>query len=548
MLKKVAAGLAMLLLLNGSTEACTTMLATKGATEDGSVLVAHSNDGFGVSANTAFVPARNHPKGSLRPVYPCAAAVGEMPEYNCFIQPNLVAPERGDGYNYPGRPQTKPIGHIPEVEHTYAYIDSFYPIVNEHGLMMGECTDLSVRQPETPFEKGKSGLFYADELGRVAMERCKTAREAIALMGSLIDEYGLWGTAETLIVADKNEGWVLEMQPAPDQKGGLWIAERIPDGHFFVAANQLRIRSINEGDPNQMFNPGLPQRLKELGWAAYDEQGKLDWVKSLQGGEYNHPYYSLRRVWRVMSTVAPSLGLSPETENWDSKAYPLSVRPDKKLKLGDIISIYRDYYEGTEFDKSKSPLAGLYGSPYHYGKEKGERAIMTAKSSFTYVTQLNDNLPSPVMWLSTNDAGANPFVPFAVAKLPAAYSNSLRDSYDPSKMYWASSQVMALTQGYYNIMQPLVSEALRKSESNSLELVNSSRGLTGEKFSEALNHNAVKVFDDWKDLYIRLLTKYNAGAGVQYERLPDPGTPEKYHGKPGAGHEKLATDKVKAES
>ena len=137
---------------------------------------------------------------------------------------------------------------------------------------------------------------YAAELGRVALERCKTAREAIELMGRLIDEYGLWGTAETLVVADKEEGWVLEMQPPPDGKGGFWIAERIPDGEFFIAANELRIRAVREGDPDQMFNPRLPQMLKDAGWAVYDEKGNLDWVKSLEAKEHNHPYYSKRRV------------------------------------------------------------------------------------------------------------------------------------------------------------------------------------------------------------------------------------------------------------
>ena len=115
-------------------------------------------------------------------------------------------------------------------------------------------------------------------------------------MGALIDEYGLYGTAEALFVADKDEGWLFEMQLTPSGKGGLWIAEKIPDGHFSIAANQLRIRAIREGDPNQIFNPRLPQMLEELGWAAYDEQGNLDWVKSLQAEEYNHPYYSMRRV------------------------------------------------------------------------------------------------------------------------------------------------------------------------------------------------------------------------------------------------------------
>lgn len=520
---------ALLFLHTGAAETCTVMVVTKGASEDGSMLVAHSNDGFGSDPNLTFVPAANHPKGSLRPVYPSAAALGEMPEYNCFEHPYLVAPERGEGYTFPGKPMTKPIGHIPEVEHTYAYLDGEYPIMNEHGLKLGECTDLSQRLPEIPYKEG-NGIFYSDELGRVALERCKTAREAIKLMGSLIDEYGLWGTAETLAVADRDEAWLFEMQPTPSGKGGFWIAERIPDGHFLVAANQLRIRAIKEGSQDQMFNPSLPRMLKELGWAVYDEDGNMDWVKSLQAGEFNHPYYSMRRVWRAMSIVAPSQNYSPEVENWDSNAYPLYVRPDKKLSVSDIISLYRDHYQGTEFDKAKSPLAGLYGSPYHYEKEKGERSIMSAKISFSYVAQTNDTLPMPIAWISTNEPGENPYVPFAVTKLQEAYTKAQRDTYNPSKMYWASNQVMALTQGYYNIMHPIVSEALRESEEKSLHIVESSKGLPKDKFVKRLNENAINVFDDWKGLYAKLLTKFNGGAGVRYEKLPTPDTPAEYDG------------------
>ena len=100
-------------------------------------------------------------------------------------------------------------------------MDADYGVANEHGLMFGECTDMSAHLPEVPYKKG-GGIFYSAELSRVALERCKTAREAIRLMGSLIDEYGLWGTAETLAVADKEEAWVFEMQMSPTGKGGLW--------------------------------------------------------------------------------------------------------------------------------------------------------------------------------------------------------------------------------------------------------------------------------------------------------------------------------------
>lgn len=476
-----------MLLMSSDVSACTIMLVTKGASADGSVIVSHSNDGFGSDPNVAFVPAKNHKRGTLRPVYPSAAAVDELPEYNCFFIPYLVAPERSEAYNYPDKPQTKPVGYIPEVEHTYAYLDAEYPAMNEHGLMLGECTDNAAQLPEVPYTEG-GGIFYSAELGRVSLERCKTAREAIELMGALIDEYGLYGTAEALFVADRDEGWLFEMQPTPSGKGGFWIAEKIPDGHFSIAANQLRIRAIREGDPNQIFNPKLPQMLEEVGWAAYDAQGNLDWLKSLRGDEYNHPYYSMRRVWRGLSTVAPSLNLSPTVEGWDSDYYPLSIRPDKKLTVSDVMSLYRDYYADTEFDKSASNFAGLYGSPYHYENEKRtERGILSAKTAHTYIAQVNDELPAPICWVSTNTPFENPFVPFAVAKLPAAYNKALRDTYDASKMFWASSQVMALTQGYFNVMSPTVAAAVNKSEVSSLKLVGSSKGLSKNKFVAALN-------------------------------------------------------------
>lgn len=525
----VAAGLATMSLVNADVSACTTMLVTKGASVDGSVLVAHSNDGFGGDTNIVFVPAKNHPKGSLRPVYPSAAAIDELPEYNCFNVPYLVAPERTDALNYPDKPRTKPIGHIPQVAHTYAYIDGEYSVMNEHGLMLGECTDRSAHLPEAPFKAG-GGIFYSAELGRVALERCKTAREAIELMGKLIDEFGLYGTAETLIVADRNEGWVLEMQPTPSGRGGLWIAERIPDGNFFVAANQLRIRAIRENDPNQLFNPALPQTLEEFGWAAYDEQGNLDWVESLRGDEWEHPYYSMRRVWRAFDVVAPSLKLSPTVNDWDSDYYPLSVRPDKKLAVADLMSLYRDHYQDTAFDTTARPLAGLFGSPYHFEQEQGERSILSAKTAFSYIAQVNDKLPAPICWVSTNTADENPFVPFAVAKMPAAYNHALRDTYDPSKMFWASAQVMAFNQGFYCTINPLVAEAVAKAEAKSLRLIESSLNLPAKKFAEVLNRNAVELVDDWKNLYTRLLIKYDAGAGVKYDvrHMPNPETPKKY--------------------
>ena len=526
MLKKLALGLTMSLLLGASAEACTVMVVTKGASEDGSMMVSHSNDGYDGEVNLAYVPAKDHPAGSMRPVYASAAALGAMPEYNTYDQPNLVAPERSEDYDFPGRPRTRAIGYIPEVEHTYAYLDADYGIANEHGLMMGECTDMSAHLPEVPFKEG-GGIFYASELSRVALERCRTAREAVALMGALIDEYGLWGSGETLAVADREEAWVFEMQMSPTGKGGFWIAEKIPDGDFFIETSQFRIRGIREGDPNQIFNPNLPQMLKEVGWAAYDGEGRVDWVKSLQSQEFYHPYYSKRRVWRGMDLVAPSKALPPRVGGWDEKTYPFSIRPDKKLNVEDVARIHRDYYRGTAFDKSKGPLAGMYGSPYHYEAEIGERAFLSSNTSYTHISQVNDALPSPVVWMSVNTPYENPFVPFAISEVPEEY-RALRDTYEPAKMFWISNEVMALTHGYFDIMAPIVGNAVERAEADSVRLIEASAGLPRERFAEALRDNALKILEDWKALSGQLMMKFNAAAGVKYKRLSAADTPKEY--------------------
>ena len=128
-----------------------------------------------------------------------------MRYYNCVVTPRLNAPERAPGYNFPELTKTTPLGKIPEVAHTYAYIDSDYAVMNEHGLMFGECTNNSLWLENRPVKAGE-GLFYSSELARVALERCRTAREAVDLMGKLVDTYSLYGTGETLLVADQNEG------------------------------------------------------------------------------------------------------------------------------------------------------------------------------------------------------------------------------------------------------------------------------------------------------------------------------------------------------
>lgn len=499
-----------------ATQACTTAIVTKGASADGSVFVTHSNDGL-CDPSIVYVPAKNHPAGAMRKVYPSAIAWDPLPEYKCLTTPRLQAPERAKGYDNPAlqKENTIPLGEIPEVAHTYAYLDSDYGIMNEHGLMLGECTNNSYIENTEITPEG--GIFYAAELGRVALERCKTAREAILLMGKLIDTYGLYATAETLLVADKNEGWVLEMQPLPRQKKGYWVAQRVPDGEVFVAANQLRIRELDVNNPDQLMNPNLLNELKQSGLAVYDEKsGKIDWLRSMKGVEDYHPYFATRRVWRFLDLVAPSLNLPSKLTSWYDKSYPFSVKPDKKLTRYDLMKIHKDYYNGTEFDTSKKPASGIYEDPAWCGlSNKFERSIYKLNSTYTWILEANPSLPTEVAWLSLAVPGDSTFVPLAVAPVPESYEKVNRDQYDATKAWWNYTAVSELIHSRYNLMSPMVSAAAQEQEKQSGALLEQLRGQKEKKFVTALRKNAMQVQKDWQQLFGNLLVKYCQGNGAK---------------------------------
>lgn len=282
---------------------CTTTIAGKDATIDGSVMVSHSDDGLG-DGSLVYVPAKDHAPGSMRAVLYSHASLGFKPEWGGTESHRIIAKDRAPAYDKKGLPSSVPLGFIPQVAHTYAYFDANYGVMNEHQLTIGECTDKAKVDPEPEFQKR---IFYSAELSRVALERTKTAREAVKLMGELIDKYGYYGTGETLLVGDPNEGWVMEMTGYDkDASDGVWVAQRVPDDKIFVAANQFRIREIDKNNKDMMFSSNIFDAAQKKGWWKPSD-GLLDFTKVYGDGEFHHPYYSLRRVWRAMSILAPSL-------------------------------------------------------------------------------------------------------------------------------------------------------------------------------------------------------------------------------------------------
>ncbi len=518
---------------------CTTMIITKGATKDGSVFVAHSDDSEMFDNRLVYVPAADHKPGTMRPVYYDFASLGNRPKFNSSSLRRYVGTHRGDIYKDKDMPQSIPLGFIPQVAHTYAYFDGSYGLMNEHQLMFGEATSGAKMTAEP--KPGKL-IFYSAELSRVALERTKTAREAIKLIGELIETYGYYGTGETLPVADKNEGWVIEIAPSPEGKGGLWVAKRVPDGEIFVAANEFRIREIDTNDPNILYSKDLHAIAEKYKWWN-PKKGKLDWLRTVSKGEYTHPYYSLRRVWRLQSKLAPSMKLSPWVKDGFTKKYPFSIKPDKKLEILDVINLYRDHYQDTEFDQTKGVTAGPFGNPYRYpgpmdagndtGKLTGhkgawERPLSIYRSGYTYVAQARDWLPDLIgglFWFAPDEAMSSVITPFYVGAhdpVPRPYYTGFSDKFDQESVWWAFNFVANWAGLKYSYiikdikeeqkeLELVAIEGTKAIEKRALEVYENDPAKVKIMLAEFSHNNAMNIYQNWWALAWKLVAKYSDG-------------------------------------
>ncbi len=523
-------------------QACTTMIATPGATADGSMLVTHSDDDELGDQRLVYVPAKKQ--------------AGARTTYSDFLlYPRIVTDDRGPAYNTPGK-RTEALAMIPyeeiwkilgrKQETSFAYFDGNYGIMNEKNLMMGECTNGANFEPDANPKAGHGKpqrIFYSSELSRIALENCVTAREAVKLMGGLIDKYGYFSTGETLLVGDEKEAWVFEMCALPDTKyHSAWVAKKVPDGQYFVAANTFRIREVIKDDPdNFQYSKLLIPGLKKLKWWDEAKQGPVDWLRAVSPGEYNHPYYSLRRVWRAMDRVNPDLGLSPWVKDTYTTAYPFSIAPRNKLTVPDLFALYRDHYEGTEFDLTKGTAAGPYGDPHRFvgpydgnqnnvDKEKKfygawERAISVFYQGYTFVCQTRPKAPEftkGVLWFGPDVSYTTVFTPFfsKMAQLPKPYQTGDPQRFDPKSAWWHFDLVGNWCRlNFQRMTQVDIIPVQRELESDALAgVLAMDKQVAGKSAKEAQTlitdfcyKNAGKALDRWRTLTFTLFAKYSDG-------------------------------------
>lgn len=394
---------------------CTSIMVGRLASSDGSVLTSHTCDSW-YRTWLQIVPAKDHKNGSMTAIYD-----GRMHTQSSQDSTRMYLK-----------------GLIPQVSHTYRYLDTAYPCLNERQLAMGETT-ISGRDTL----RNEKGMFKIEELQRIALERCQTARDAIRLIGDLVKRYGYGDSGECLTIADKDEVWIFEIfGEGPNQIGGVWAAVRIPDDEISVSANISRIGKIDIHDTvNYMASSNVFDVARRL--KLWDGKEEFCFWKAYSGGNYfgEKKNYSVREHF-IMNALAPSLCLSDTIEN-----LPLSVRPDNKVSVEDVMRLLGSYYEGTdknlsgrhkipnpkrkdkqgnivetEPDSIVSPVSNPWMRPdeismyYAMGDSamKNIRTVSVPWCAYSTVVQLRSWLPDDiggVAWLSLDNPGESPRFP-----------------------------------------------------------------------------------------------------------------------------------------
>lgn len=476
--------------------ACTSLIAAKGATADGSTMITYAADSHTLYGELYSQPAADHPAGTMR---------------------RVVEWDTG-----------KFLGEIPEVPHTYATIGN----MNEHGLTISEST-----WGGRPELEGTEGIIDYGSLIYITLQRARTAREALDVMTGLIRDYGYASTGESFSIADPTEVWIMELiGKGPGQKGAVWVARRVPDGHISGHANHSRIHTFPLDDPETRYSPDVIDFARSKGffkgkdkdfnfsraYAVYD-------MGALRGCD--------ARVWSYFNKMTE--GGLPQYLPWamrgEGEAMPLWVKPSRPVTVDDMKWMMRDHFEDTPMDMTKDIGAGPFAVPYRWRPMSytvngenyvHERAIATQQTGFSFVSQMRSDRPDGMkglLWFGVDDANTCAYIPIFCAVTTPPYElapgngDMLTLSWDA--MFWVTNYVANQAYNRYSQMIPDIRKVQSSLEDAMALAVNAAdkavpsmgREEAARYLQDMADHWAAKVTRDYKALGDRLLVKYLDG-------------------------------------
>lgn len=488
--------------------ACTNFIITKGASVDGSVMITYSADSHQLYGELYYWPARDYPAGTMVDVI----------EWDT----------------------QKPMGKIPQVKHTYSVVGN----MNEHQLAIGETTFGGREELFTQ----KGAIVDYGTLIYFSLQRAKTAREAIQVMGELVATYGYASEGESFSISDPNEAWILEMiGKGEGQKGAVWVAMRIPDGYISGHANQARITQFPLNDTeNCIYSPDVISFAREKGWFDGTD-AEFSFSDTYAPVTFSGARACEARVWAMFNRVNSKMGsyqdyamghLVKGRWGYTQNRMPLWIKPDKKVSVHDVMELMRDHYEGTKMDMTYDIGAGPFQCPYRWRPMTWqvdsidyvhERATSTQQTGFVFVAQSRSWLPDPVggiFWFGVDDTYTTVFSPMycGINKVPSSFAVGNGDMlhFSPTSAWWTFSMVSNWAYTRYSYMikdiQPVQSELENRYiaetaavDKKAAELYKTDKTAARKYLTEYTVKTGDATVKRWQELFQYLLVKYIDG-------------------------------------
>ena len=482
-----------------SSEACTNFIVGKAASKDGSVICTYNADDYGMFIGLCHYPAAKHAKGEMRKVIDW-----DTKEYH---------------------------GEIPEAPETYNVIGN----INEYQVTIGETT-YGGREEMVD----STGILDYGSLIYIALQRSKTAREAISVMTTLAETYGYNSEGETFTICDPNEAWIMEMMgKGPGSKGVVWVAMRIPDNAICAHANQSRIGKFNMKDKkNVIYSKDVVKFARSKGW--FDgKDTDFSWKETYAKPDFGGRRFCDARVWaffrhfdKGFDRYLPwALGKDPNAEDM-----PLWIVPDHKVSVQEVEACMRDHYEGTPLSLDQDVAQGLWDSPYRptplYFEVDGkkyfnERPTSTQQTAFSYVSQMRSWLPREiggVLWFGNDDGNMVAYTPIYCGNTiqPECYNTPGADAvtFSDKNAYWVCNWISNMVYPRYSQMFPALKEvrdSLEQSyfveqkqiEDHASQLYANDKAAALKYLNDYSNEKAAQMLARWKQLATYLIVRYN---------------------------------------
>ena len=480
--------------------ACTNFIVGKKASADGSVICTYNADDYGLFINLCHYPAGTHPKGTMRKIF------------------------NWDTNKYQGV--------IPEAPQTYNVIGN----INEFQVSIAETTYGGREEMED-----STGILDYGSLIYLALQRSKTAREAIQVMTTLAQTYGYNSGGETFTICDPNEAWIMEMMgKGPGSKGVVWVALRVPDDAICAHANQSRITKFNMNDKaNVLYSKDVVSFARSKGWFTGKDKD-FSWRDIYAKPTFGGRRFCDARVWSFFNHFANdfdkylpwALGKDKDAEDM-----PLWIIPNKKVSVQDVMACMRDHYENTPLALDSSSVGGgVWEMPYRPtplrfkvdGKNYfNERPVSTQQTAFSYVAQLRSWLPREVggvLWFGNDDGNMVAYTPIYCGNTtqPECYNTPGADAvtFSDKNAFWVCNWVSNMVYPRYNQMFPTLKEvrdSLENSyfanqlaiEKQAVALYNTDKAKAISLLNQYSNDKAQQMLHHWKNLAVRLIVKFN---------------------------------------